>query len=51
MRTLVDSLVVVLHPEAGDSVQAMKSGILEIADIYVVNKADPSGVAYYAIND
>ena len=48
MRTLVDSLVVVLHPEA---VQAMKSGILEIADIYVVNKADPSGVAYYAIND
>lgn len=42
-RDLVDSLVLVLHPEAGDSVQAMKSGIMELADIYVVNKADLPG--------
>jgi len=34
---------VVLHPEAGDAVQAMKAGILEIADVYVVNKADLPG--------
>lgn len=39
-RDLVDSLVLVLHPEAGDSIQAMKSGLMELADIYVVNKAD-----------
>jgi len=45
VRALVDSLVVVLHPEAGDSVQAMKAGILELADVYVVNKADLPGAA------
>jgi LAO/AO transport system kinase len=39
-RTLVDSLVLVLVPESGDTVQAMKAGILEMADVYVVNKAD-----------
>ena len=42
-RDLVDSLVLVLHPEAGDSIQAMKSGIMELADVYVVNKADLPG--------
>lgn len=44
-RALVDSLVLVLHPDAGDSIQAMKSGIMEVADIYVVNKADLAGAA------
>ncbi len=39
-RVLVDTLVLVLVPESGDTVQAMKAGILETADIYVVNKAD-----------
>lgn len=39
-RYLVDSFVLVLAPESGDTVQAMKGGILETADIYVVNKAD-----------
>jgi LAO/AO transport system kinase len=39
-RTLVDTLVLVLPPDAGDSIQAMKAGILEVADIYAVNKAD-----------
>lgn len=43
VRTLVDSVVLVLHPEAGDSIQAMKAGVMEIADIYVVNKADLPG--------
>lgn len=42
-RALVDTLVLVLHPDAGDSIQAMKSGIMEVADIYVVNKADLAG--------
>ena len=39
-RSLVDTLVLVLVPESGDTVQAMKAGILEVADIYVVNKSD-----------
>ena len=37
---LADCTVVVLVPEAGDEVQAMKAGIMEIANIFVVNKAD-----------
>lgn len=37
---LADVTAVVLVPESGDSVQAMKSGLMEIADVYVVNKAD-----------
>ena len=40
---LADSTVVVLVPEAGDTVQTMKAGLLEIADIFVVNKADREG--------
>jgi LAO/AO transport system kinase len=35
-----DSTVVVLVPESGDGVQAMKAGLMEIADIFVLNKAD-----------
>ena len=37
---LADTTVVVLVPESGDAVQAMKAGLMEIADIFVVNKAD-----------
>lgn len=37
---LADTTVVVMVPEAGDEVQTMKSGLLEIADIFVVNKSD-----------
>src|SRR5262245_12620963 len=40
---LVDSTVVVLVPEAGDAVKAMKAGLLEAADVFVVNKADRPG--------
>jgi LAO/AO transport system kinase len=37
---LADVTVVVLVPEAGDEVQTMKAGLMEIADIFAVNKAD-----------
>jgi len=38
-----DTSLVVLVPESGDSIQAMKAGLMEIADILVVNKADREG--------
>ena len=38
-----DTTVVVLTPETGDAVQMMKAGLLEVADIFVVNKADRPG--------
>ncbi|MGC8594697.1 MAG: methylmalonyl Co-A mutase-associated GTPase MeaB [Candidatus Kryptoniota bacterium] len=38
-----DTTVVVLTPESGDSVQAMKAGLMEIADFFVLNKADRPG--------
>lgn len=37
---LADTTVVVMVPEAGDEVQTMKAGLMEIADLFVVNKAD-----------
>lgn len=37
---LADTTVVVLVPEAGDAVQTMKAGLMEIADVFVINKAD-----------
>lgn len=43
IRALVDTLLLVLPPGAGDQVQAMKSGIQELADIFVINKADEPG--------
>src|SRR5204863_4165805 len=38
-----DASIVVLVPGSGDDVQALKAGIMEIADIFVVNKADREG--------
>jgi LAO/AO transport system kinase len=38
-----DSTVVVLVPESGDSIQAMKAGLMEAADLFVINKADRPG--------
>lgn len=38
-----DSSVVVLVPESGDSIQTLKAGLMEIADLFVVNKADRPG--------
>lgn len=40
---IADTTVVVLVPEAGDTIQTMKAGLLEIADAFVVNKADREG--------
>ena len=40
-----DTVVVVLVPESGDAIQAMKAGLMEIADVFVVNKADRPGAA------
>ena len=38
-----DTTVVILVPESGDSIQALKAGLMEIADLFVVNKADRPG--------
>lgn len=40
---LADATVVVLVPESGDDIQAMKAGLMEIADLFVVNKCDRPG--------
>ncbi len=46
-----DSTAVVLVPESGDGIQAMKAGLMEIGDLFVINKADREGAerAAYAI--
>jgi LAO/AO transport system kinase len=40
---LADTSTVVLVPESGDSIQTLKAGVMEIADLFVVNKADRPG--------
>src|SRR6185503_2402128 len=47
-----DTTVVVLVPESGDTVQAMKAGLMEIGDLFVINKADREGAerAAFAIH-
>jgi LAO/AO transport system kinase len=40
---MADSTVLVLVPESGDGIQTLKSGVMEIADLFVVNKADRTG--------
>lgn len=47
---LADTTVLVLVPEAGDDVQAIKSGVMEIADIFVVNKSDRDGANTFVKN-
>lgn len=47
---LADVSVVVLVPESGDEIQNMKSGLMEIADIFVVNKSDREGADTFANN-
>jgi len=44
-----DTVVVVLVPEAGDTIQTMKAGLLEIANIFAVNKADRPGADYLVV--
>jgi LAO/AO transport system kinase len=43
--SLADSTLVLLAPGMGDGIQAAKAGILEVADVFVVNKADRDGAA------
>ncbi len=46
---VVDTVMVVVVPESGDSVQAMKAGLMEIADLFVLNKCDrPDSDSTYA---
>jgi LAO/AO transport system kinase len=49
ITTVADTTVVVLVPEAGDSVQSLKAGITEIGDIFVVNKSDREGAHFQEI--
>lgn len=48
VRELADTVVLVTNPESGDTIQAMKAGIMETTDIYVINKADLPGAAQAA---
>ena len=43
ISTICDSVVLTLMPESGDAVQTIKAGILEIADVFVINKIDLGG--------
>ncbi len=43
VRGIAETLMLILVPESGDTVQILKSGILELADIIVINKSDRSG--------
>ncbi len=45
---LADTTIVVSVPESGDEIQTLKSGIMEIADVFVVNKSDRDGAAAFA---
>lgn len=47
---LADCTLLVLVPEGGDEIQALKSGIMEIADIFVVNKCDRPGANTFITN-
>ncbi|MDT8435537.1 MAG: methylmalonyl Co-A mutase-associated GTPase MeaB [Gemmatimonadota bacterium] len=43
IASAADTTLVVLVPESGDGIQAMKAGLMEVADLFVVNKADRPG--------
>ncbi len=45
---IADTTIVVSVPESGDEIQTLKSGIMEIADIFVVNKSDRDGAESFA---
>jgi len=48
IAALADSTVVVLVPEGGDIIQTMKAGIMEVADIFIINKFDrPEADSYF----
>ena len=41
--SVADTVLVALNPESGDTIQTLKAGVMEIADLYLVNKADRAG--------
>jgi LAO/AO transport system kinase len=41
--SVADTVLVTLNPESGDAIQTLKAGVMEIADVYIVNKADRDG--------
>src|SRR4051794_41327099 len=43
VASLADTTIVLVAPGMGDAIQASKAGILEVADVFVVNKADRDG--------
>lgn len=49
VASVADTTLVVLVPEAGDEIQSLKSGLMEVADIFVVNKSDREGARELAI--
>ena len=50
IAALADTTVLVLVPEAGDDTQTIKSGVMEIADVFVLNKSDRAGAAIFEKN-
>jgi LAO/AO transport system kinase len=50
IAALADVTIVVLVPEAGDDIQVMKAGLMEIADIFVVNKCDRPDADQFIMN-
>ncbi|OYU94603.1 MAG: methylmalonyl Co-A mutase-associated GTPase MeaB [Bacteroidetes bacterium B1(2017)] len=50
IAALADTTALVLVPEAGDDIQTIKSGVMEIADVFVLNKSDREGAAIFEKN-
>ena len=50
IMNLADTTILVLAPNLGDQIQAIKAGIMEIADLFVINKMDIEG-SYFAMKD
>jgi LAO/AO transport system kinase len=46
---VADTVLVILIPESGDAIQTLKAGVMEIADVFVVNKADREGANQMAV--
>jgi len=47
---LADTTILVLVPESGDEIQTIKSGVMEIADVFVINKSDRDGASLFMKN-
>ena len=46
--SVADTVLVALNPESGDAIQTLKAGVMEIADVFLVNKADRDGAQQMA---